>query len=216
MSIAREDGSGNRVEGLLLDLLMAVMDSLEVWKGAAGDRRRGLEWRDRVTARMTALGRYEPYETVVRRAASAMGLPAGASEELLQRWAEMDPWPDTSAIAATALPYGFVTNCSTALSRIAARRSGLRPRFTLSAEEAGWFKPSGHIYLEAWRRLGTTLERTAFIAGSPYDAAGAQAAGLQAWQVLRREDQRPALASARVATSLPDVLARIGRAYSYS
>jgi 2-haloalkanoic acid dehalogenase type II len=206
--------SRTRVDGLLVDLLMAVMNSLEVWRRAAGDGQRGLEWRDRVTARMTALGTYEPYEELVRHAAGEMRLPAAASRNLFERWAEMDPWPDAAAIAATTVPYGFVTNCSTELALIAAHRSGLRPQFVLSAEEAGWFKPSEQIYLAACRRLGTAPERTAFVAGSPYDAAGARTAGLLTRLVIRRADQRPKQPSDRAATSLPEILSEIDKAYS--
>jgi 2-haloacid dehalogenase len=203
-----------RPQGILFDLLMAVMNSLDVWQAAAGDRARGLEWRDRVTARMTALGRYRPYEELVDEAAGEVGLGPDASRRLVEGWAGIDPWPDAKAIAGVSVPYGFVTNCSTQLARIAAARSGMRPRFTLSAEEAGWYKPAAPIYREACHRLGTAPERTAFVAGSPYDAAGARAAGLQAWLVRRRDDHGSPLPAIRDAPSLADVLAAIARPYS--
>jgi 2-haloacid dehalogenase len=208
------EASGISIDGLLFDLLMAVMNSVDVWQLAAGDRARGLEWRDRVTARMMALGRYAPYDVLARDAAGEMGLPAAASRDLAEHWWEMEAWPDAGAIAATTVPYGFVTNCSTELALIAAHRSGLRPQFVLSAEEAGWFKPSEQIYLAACRRLGTAPERTAFVAGSPYDAAGARTAGLLTWLVIRRADQPPKQRSDRAATSLPEILSEIDKAYS--
>ena len=203
-----------RLQGILFDLLMAVMNSLDVWQAAAGDRSRGLEWRDRVTARMAALGRYQPYEELVRLAAGEAGLEPDASRRLVEAWAGMDPWPDAAAIAGISVPYGFVTNCSTRLARIAAERSGMQPRFTLSAEEAGWYKPAVPIYREACRRLGSAPERAAFVAGSPYDAAGARAAGLHAWLVLRRDDHRSPLPAIRVVASLADAVADIARPYS--
>ena len=89
---------------------MAVMDSLTVWTDAAGGRRRGLEWRDAVTARMMASGSYAPYESLVAEAAAAMPPP------------------------------------------------------------------------------GTDPAATMFVAGSPYDAAGARAAGLRSTLVVRRPD----------------------------
>lgn len=193
-------------EGVLLDLLMGVMNSLETWTGAAGDPVRGLEWRDAVTAHMVAAGAYTPYERLVADAASELELPATAPAELVGRWAEMDPWPDAVAITRLDVPFGFVTNCSSRLAKVAAQRSGLRPVFVLSAEEAGWFKPDARVYLEACRRLATPPERTAFIAGSAYDAAGASAAGLPTWLVRRREDQPASVESVSVAGSLDEVV----------
>jgi HAD superfamily hydrolase (TIGR01493 family) len=193
-------------DGVLLDLLMGVMNSLETWTDAAGDPVRGLEWRDAVTARMVAAGAYTPYERLFADAASALELPPTAPAKLVDRWAEMDPWPDAVAITRLDVPFGFVTNCSSRLARVAADRSGLKPDFVLSAEEAGWFKPEARVYLEACRRLGAPPERTAFIAGSAYDAAGASAAGLPTWLVCRRADQPASVESVSVAASLDEVV----------
>jgi 2-haloacid dehalogenase len=202
---------GMPVDGVLLDLLMAVMNSLEVWSAAAGDPPRGLEWRDAVTARMIAAGSYRPYDQLVHEAAAEIGLPPNAASELFDRWTEMEPWPDATELAAVTAPYAFVTNCSTTLARMAADRAGLRPRFTLSAEEAGWYKPHAEIYRAACQRLGSAPERTMFVAGAPYDAEGARAAGLQAWLVRRRTDQPVPDAAIRVASSLGEALATLDR-----
>jgi len=197
------------VEGVLVDLLMAVMDSLAVWSAAAGDRHLGLRWRDAVTARMVAARSYVPYEDLVAAATAEVGLPPAATSDLLDRWPRMAPWPDAGALSLLVLPFGFVTNCSAALARAAARSSGLLPRFTLSAEEAGRYKPDRGIYREGCRRLGTAPDHTLFVAGSPYDAEGARAAGLQAWLVLRRPDQRIPDTAIPVGTSLDEIVHRI-------
>jgi 2-haloalkanoic acid dehalogenase type II len=201
----------SRVDGVLLDLLMGVMNSLETWTAAAGDSTRGLQWRDAVTARMVAAGAYTSYEGLLTDSASELDLDPSAPANLVHRWAEMDPWPDAAAIQLLTVPYGFVTNCSASLAGRAAERSGLAPRFVLSAEEAGWFKPDARVYVEACRRLGTAPDRTAFIAGSPYDAAGASANGLPTWLVRRRADQRPSVASVSVAASLEEVVKSVLR-----
>lgn len=198
-----------RPDGVLFDLLMAVMNSLETWSASAPDPALGPAWRDAVTVRMAVSRSYAPYEEMVAEAAAEIGLPSGAPGELFDRWSDMQPWPDAAALSHLTLPYGFVTNCSTELARLAARRSGLTPRFTLSAEEAGWYKPDARIYREACRRLGSTPERTLFVAGSPYDVEGARASGLHAWLVVRRPDHRPSAASITTATSLAEVVAAI-------
>jgi 2-haloacid dehalogenase len=194
------------VRAVLFDLLMAVMDSLATWSAAAGERRIGLAWRDAVTARMAASRAYSAYEQLVADAAVEVGLPPTAPSELLARWAEMEPWPDAAALRGLSLPYGFVTNCSSELARLAASRSGLTPRFILSAEEAGWYKPDARIYHAACRRLGSTPERTLFVAGSPYDADGARAVGMDAWLVIRRPDQPPPTTGVRAVRSLAEVV----------
>jgi len=204
------DNAPMMVHGVLFDLLMGVMNSLDAWKSAAGDPRRGLLWRDAVTARMAAVRRYAPYEELVADAAAEIGLPRGAPGELFDRWSEMEPWPDAAALARLSLPYAFVTNTSKGLSRMAAARSRLRPRFTLSAEEAGWFKPEPAIYRAACKRLGLDPARMVFVAGSPYDAGGARAAGLQAWLILRRPDHRAPEPSIRTAGSLEEIVTAIG------
>lgn len=204
--------AGARVEGVLFDLLMAVMNSVQTWSEAAQDDEGGLAWRDAVTARMIASEAYVPYERLVAEAANQLGLPESASGDLILRWGSMQPWPDAASLTRLSLPYAFVTNCSSELAGVAADRSGLSPHFTLSAEEAGRFKPDARIYHQACRRLGSAIERTLFVSGSPYDAEGASLAGLPAVLVLRRADQRSLSASVSVTRSLAEVIEAINRA----
>lgn len=206
-----EPVSGLHPDGALFDLLMGVMNSLEIWSGAADDEARGLAWRDAVTARMTESSLYVPYERLVSEAAVACGLPPDAPIQLFAGWAAMEPWPDAAALDRLTVPYAFVTNCSSELAAVAAGRSGLAPAFTLSAEEAGRYKPEPEVYLVACRRLGTSPKRTLFLAGSPYDADGADAAGLEAWFVARRTDQQPTAPAIRSAGSLEEVVDAVGR-----
>jgi 2-haloacid dehalogenase len=197
------------IDAVLLDLLMAVMNSLAIWSTAARDPRRGLAWRDAVTRRMAASPTYAPYEEQVIHGTADVGLPREAAAELFERWREMDPWPDSAALSRLALPYAFVTNCSKALAHVAADRSQLTPRFVLSAEEAGWYKPDPRIYQEACTRLRSSPDSTLFVAGSAYDASGAQAAGLQAVLVARRPDDRARHSATRVAASLHSIVAEL-------
>lgn len=187
---------------LLMDLLMAVMNSMETWAIAAGDDRAGIAWRDAVTARMIASRRYVPYEQLIADEARAAGLPPSAPGRLTEAWLEMRPWPDVAEVHHVSLPYALVTNCSTRLASEAASRSGLTPRFVLSAEDVGWFKPRREAYLRACALMGTAPGRTLFVAGAAYDAVGAERAGLQSRLVLRRP---PAAALPPSVTTAPDL-----------
>lgn len=204
--------SQDRPQGVLFDLLMGVMNSLQAWTTAAGDTQVGIAWRDAASRRMVANPRYRPYADLVSEAAAELGLPADAPSELFDRWERMEPWPDAVALEGLDLPYAFVTNCSTELAVVAVRRSGLAPAFTLSAEEAGWYKPDPRTYRQACRQLGTAPERTAFVAGSAYDADGARAVGMPTWFITRRSDRLPSDTSIRVTGSLADVVAAMDEA----
>jgi FMN phosphatase YigB (HAD superfamily) len=65
------------------------------------------------------------------------------------------------------------------------------------------YKPDPRIYREACARLASPPTRTLFVAGSPYDADGAAAAGLQAVLVARRGE-------ASAAGSLDEIVDRLG------
>ena len=175
---------------VLVDLLMAIMDSVAVWRAAAGNERLGLRWRDAVTARMIEQAPYRPYEGLVEEAARVLDIPAAASSVLLEGWRAMRPWPDSDAIARLGLPYAFVTNSSTTLARVATERSGLQPGAVLTAEDIGWYKPDPRIYEAGCRALGVPPEDVLYVAGSAFDAVGARGAGLRVVFVARRKDQQ--------------------------
>jgi 2-haloalkanoic acid dehalogenase type II len=205
MPKSRDVPAGGTNVGVLLDLLMAVMDSVGVWSAAAGDRGRGLAWRDAVTARMIAAPLYVPYEGLVRAAAVDLRLPDAAVSDLFDRWPTMSPWPDAAVLTRLNMRYAFVTNCSTALATAAVDRSDLDPAFTLTAEEAGCYKPNARIYQLACLRLGTTPGRTLFVAGAPYDGVGARKAGLDVAIVNRRPD-RPTPPKIKIVESLAEIV----------
>lgn len=193
---------------VLLDLLMATMQSVDVWAAGAGDGDRGLAWRDAVTRRMIEAGRYVPYEGLVAEAAAELHLDREAPRRLVEGWHAMRPWPDASAVAGLDVPFGFVTNCSAELAAVAVARSGLRPAFTISAEEAGRYKPRPEIYRLACERAAVDAEHAVFVAGAAYDAEGALAAGLQAALVRRRLPPASVSSEVRLVDTLEEALAR--------
>ena len=198
--------AASRPRAVLLDLLMATMNSLDTWRAAAGDPEVGIAWRDAVTERMIAAGRYVPYEELVARSAGGLGLDGGAPERLERAWQVMRPWPDATVLRTLDVPCAFLTNCSARLAAVAVERSGLRPAFALSAEQAGWYKPRPEAYRAAVERLRITPSDVLFVAGAGYDAAGADAAGLRASLVARRPPDREVLARIRVVAGLDEAL----------
>lgn len=195
------------VGAVVLDLLMATMDSMRVWAEAVGDRELGLRWRDAVTARMIEAGPYRSYEALVADTAADLGLDTRAPTQLEDAWPRMRAWPDAAILRHAPFRYAFATNCSSRLARVAVERSGLRPAFVLSAEEAEFYKPRQEVYRLACERLGTAPSETFFVAGATYDAAGAAAAGLPTSLVERRPLREPVSSGVRLARSLPEALA---------
>jgi 2-haloacid dehalogenase len=82
----------------------------------------------------------------------------------------------------------------------------LQPAFTLSAEEAGWYKPRPEIYVAACRRLGESPADVRYVAGTAYDAAGAAAVGLDAFLVARRPDSHGVPAGISIARTMGEAL----------
>ena len=195
-------------QAVFLDLLMATMRSIDVWRAAARDADRGLAWRDAVTQRMIDAGRYVPYDGLMTDAAAALDLDSDAPGRLVAAWHAMRPWPDASAVAHLAVPYAFVTNCTAELAAVAADRSKLRPSFVLSAEEAAWYKPHPQIYRLACERAGVDPEDALFVAGAAYDAEGAAATGLEAVLVCRRAPPPSLSPRIRLVATLGEALAR--------
>jgi 2-haloacid dehalogenase len=155
---------------------------------------------------MIDAARYVVYDGLVERAAADVGLPPDAPAALHEAWAVMRPWPDTVALEGLGIGYAFVTNCSSELAAVAVERSGLRPMFTLSAEEAGWFKPRREVYALAAERLGLAATQVQFVAGAAYDAIGASKAGLSTVLVARRPTRERLPKQIRVVESLGQAL----------
>ncbi|MBA3435214.1 MAG: hypothetical protein H0U11_01850 [Chloroflexi bacterium] len=147
------------MRGVLFDLLMAVMDSLTVWTDAAGGRRRGLEWRDAVTARMMASGSYAPYESLVAGAAAAMPRDARGSNHgscyRLRKPVATSPIRPSIGRPAAAWGRTLLRRCSSLgrpTTRRGARAAGLRSTLVVRRPDITPTTPPSSSWLPSIRR----------------------------------------------------------------
>jgi 2-haloacid dehalogenase len=165
-----------RYEAVVCDLLSALLDSWALWRRVAGGEEQGRRWRVAFLGRVSAGEPYRPFLDVVAEAAGEV--------------------PDV--LGRVELPIAVVTNCSEELGGRAAARVGVELAVVASTERAGHYKPHPETYGLALRELGVAPERALYVAGAPYDVAGAAAAGMPVlWHDrarLRGDREVPALA----------------------
>ena len=181
-----------RYRAVGFDLLTALLDTWSVWAAVAGDRDLGMRWHGASQALLRGTP-YRPFEDVVRESAAAVGLSAAKAEEMLGRWGDFQPWPDTpSALARLQGQTRFiVTNCSMALGHRAARAAGTFD-LVMTAEEAGAYKPDPRPYRAALDALGLVPRDVLFVAGSAHDVGGASRVGMDVYWANRGNVAAPA------------------------
>lgn len=199
---------------ILFDLLSALIDSWSLWDDIAGGRRRGRAWRMEYLRRTYDVGAYVPYLDLASDAAAAVGLPSGCADALDARWDELRPWPEAGRVLrelAKNAVLGVATNCSDALGRRAAERVGLPFAGVVTAESAGCYKPCRRIYAMGAEALGARPEDVLFVAGSPFDVAGAADAKMRViWH--NRAGLDAGVAAGRAAFVVEDLTALPGLA----
>lgn len=133
-----------KYDAVLFDLLTGLIDSWSLWDRVAGARDAGRRWRAAYLQLTYGCGVYRPYETLVREAALATGLPAEAAGRLGSEWESLAPWDDaveTLERLRRDARIGVVTNCSERLGRRAASLLGVPFDVVVTAERAGFYKP---------------------------------------------------------------------------
>jgi 2-haloacid dehalogenase len=173
--------SRRQLRAVLFDLLTGLVDSWTLWDSVAGSREDGRRWRAVYLKNTYAEGRYRPYETLVREAAAEAALSPELADSLAARYGELSSWPEAPEVLGALtgrLPLGIVTNCSEALGRVAAARTGISFDTIVTAERAGFYKPRPEPYLLGLRELGVAPQECLFVAGSAYDLSGAAAVGM--------------------------------------
>ncbi|MCH8925971.1 MAG: HAD-IA family hydrolase [Proteobacteria bacterium] len=194
------------IEAVAFDLLTALIDSWSLWIEVAGDEALGRAWRGASLRRVTGAGDYRPYEDIVRAAAAEMDLPPGCAEALLDRWGELEPWPEVPGVlqALAGRRLAVITNCSQSLAERAAAATGASFEVVVSAERAGAYKTDPRAYEAGLSALGLPAGKVLFVAGSAHDVTGAGAAGLPVYWSNRQRLEVPAGAAPPVADA-PDL-----------
>lgn len=167
-------------KAIAFDLLTALVDSWTLWTSVAGADELGRRWRTTSLRLVTATGAYQPYEEMVRRAAAEVGLAPARADDLIARWAEIKPWPETPEVLRRLRPHrlAIVTNCSQPLAEIAAAATGGTFEVIMSAERAGYYKTDPRAYRAAAQALGLAPADMLFVGGSAHDVPGAAGAGM--------------------------------------
>jgi 2-haloalkanoic acid dehalogenase type II len=203
--VGRDFSSVPRYDAIGFDLLTALLDTWSVWKAVAGDDALGMRWHAASQAMLRGRA-YRPFEDIVRESAREVGVGAERASEMLRRWGDFEPWPDTpGALARLGGQRRFiVTNCSITLGERAAARAGVF-ELVMTAERAGAYKPDPRPYRAALEALGLDPARVLFVAGSAHDVGGAGRLGMDVYWANR--GNAPAPADARALLERPDLRA---------
>lgn len=174
-----------RYDAVLFDLLTALIDSWTLWNRIAGSGEAGRRWRAAYLELTYGCGSYEPYESLVARAAGQTGMPSGAAAALEAAWDTLQPWDGSKELLHDlkdkSVSVGVVTNCSERLGRQAARLFDVAWDVVVTAESAGFYKPQPRPYEMALEALGLPAQRVLFVAGSGFDLIGTARVGLDAY-----------------------------------
>ncbi len=188
----------SRYDAIGFDLLTALLDTWSVWKAVAGDDDLGMRWHAASQAMLRGRA-YRPFEDIVRDSAREVGVSEERAAEMLRRWGDFQPWPDTPAALERlgSMRRFIVTNCGQALAERAAARAG-EFELVMTAERAGAYKPDPRPYRAALDVLGLDPHRVLFVAGSAHDVGGASRMGMDVYWANRGGVAAPTDAKALV------------------
>lgn len=203
-----------RYAAVLFDLLTGLIDSWSLWNRVAGSEEMGRRWRGEYLKLTYGCGEYQPYESLVRIAATRARLPESLATRLDDSWEDLEPWDDARGVLerlAKDYRLGVVTNCSQRLGHAAAKRLGVAFDVVVTAERAGYYKPHPEPYRLALRELELLPGAVLFVAGSAFDLVGTARVGLDAYWHNRVGLRRPAEVPAplREARTLKELFAEI-------
>lgn len=157
-------------------------------------------WRQKqleYTFRLTAMGRYENFERVTRKALdyalAAAGRELGAQQKAallahynaLERFADVEP--GLQRLKEAGYEMIVFSNGTPRMLEALMDAAELRPYFQglVSVDEVKTYKPSPQTYRHVAKRLGRPIGEVRLVTSNPFDSVGAEAAGMQAAWVDR-------------------------------
>lgn len=192
-------------EALAFDMYGTLVDPIGIQKELESFLPEGASsvsasWRQKqleYTFRLTAMERYEDFEQVTRRAldyalaAAGKELEAGQKDTLMQRYNDLERFPDVVPGLERLKEAGHAmivfSNGTPRMLEALMDAAELRPYFQrfVSVDEVGIYKPSPKVYQHAAQRLGRSIGEVRLISSNPFDDIGAEAAGMRAAWVDR-------------------------------
>jgi 2-haloacid dehalogenase len=220
-------------EALAFDLYGTLVDPIRIWtrlEQSVPDKalRIAEVWRHKqleYTFRLTAMGQYEDFEQVTRKAldyalaAAGHELTADQRDALLAQYDDLERFPDVELGLTRLQQRGHTmvvfSNGSPRMLDAVMDAAGLRPYFEayVSVDEVRQYKPAPATYRLAAERLGRTIGEVRLVSANPFDDIGAEAAGMRAAWVDRSGGlfdtlRPPPQLVVRSLTELADVLER--------
>ena len=188
-------------------------------------------WRQKqleYTFRLTAMGRYEDFERVTRRAldyalaAAGRRLGSEQKEDLMAQYDDLERFADVEPGLERLQEAGYemvvFSNGTPRMLEALMDAAELRSYFQglVSVDEVGAYKPSPETYRHVARRLGRPIGEVRLVSSNPFDNVGAEAAGMRAAWVDRSGGPFDTLGSppeivVETLTELADALGRSSR-----
>jgi 2-haloacid dehalogenase len=157
-------------------------------------------WRQKqleYTFRLTAMGRYEDFERVTRKALDYALVAAGRelgperTATLMEQYNALKQFADVEPGLQRLKEAGYemvvFSNGTPRMLEALLDAAELSPYFrgSISVDEVRVYKPSPETYRHVARRLGRSIGEVRLVSSNPFDVVGAEAAGMRAAWVDR-------------------------------
>ncbi len=193
-------------EALAFDMYGTLVDPIRIWKRveeyvpdedalaiAETWRQKQLEY----TFRLTAMGEYEDFQQVTRKAldyslmTTGRDLDGKQKDALIEQYNDLERFPDVhpglERLKGAGHQMVIFSNGSPSMLEPLMEAAGLRTYFDeyVSVDEVRAFKPSRKAYRRVAERLGRPINEIRLVSSNPFDDIGAEAAGMRAAWVDR-------------------------------
>ncbi len=193
-------------EALAFDMYGTLVDPIRIWKRveeyvpdedalaiAETWRQKQLEY----TFRLTAMGEYEDFQQVTRKAldyslmTTGRDLDGKQKDALIEQYNDLERFPDVHPGLERLKNAGhqmvIFSNGSPSMLEPLMEAAELRTYFDeyVSVDEVRAFKPSPKAYRRVAERLGRPINEIRLVSSNPFDDIGAEAAGMRAAWVDR-------------------------------